>query len=153
MAVIPPTPTIEVSVRRTPEGGLGIQVDETNTVASCPGQPDLAIGDRVVAINGEQLGRRGAAADACGIIGGGGSVCGEGEGCFDCFADGVASSSAWGFFGFGVGIVGGGEIHHGHGDHVVGRREGQSVGELYSGLLKGEVSPCGGLVGGSRIRC
>jgi hypothetical protein len=58
MAVIPPTPTIEVSVRRTPEGGLGIQVDETNTVASCPGQPDLAIGDRVVAINGEQLGRR-----------------------------------------------------------------------------------------------
>ena len=45
-------------MRRTPEGGLGIQVDETNTVASCPGQPDLAIGDRVVAINGEQLGRR-----------------------------------------------------------------------------------------------
>jgi hypothetical protein len=58
MAVRPPEPTIEVSVRRTPEGGLGIQVDETNTVASCPGQPDLAIGDRVVAINGEQLGRR-----------------------------------------------------------------------------------------------
>ena len=58
MAVRPPEPTIEVSVRRTPEGGLGIQVDETNTVASCPGQPDLAIGDRIVAINGEQLGRR-----------------------------------------------------------------------------------------------
>ena len=58
MAVPPPSPTIEVTVRRTPEGGLGIQVDETNTVASCPGQPDLAIGDRIVAINGEQLGRR-----------------------------------------------------------------------------------------------
>ena len=58
MAVPPPSPTIEVTVRRTPEGGLGIQVDEANTVASCPGQPDLAIGDRIVAINGEQLGRR-----------------------------------------------------------------------------------------------
>jgi len=55
----PPIPTIEVSVRRHPEGGLGIQVDETNTVASCPGQPGLAIGDRVVAVNGEKLGTPG----------------------------------------------------------------------------------------------
>ena len=59
----PPIPTIEVSVRRTPEGGLGVQVDETNTVASCPGQPGLAIGDRVVAVNGEKLGRRGEKAE------------------------------------------------------------------------------------------
>ena len=58
MAASSGTTTIEVTVRRSADGGLGIQVDETNTVASCPGQPELAIGDRIVALNGEELGGR-----------------------------------------------------------------------------------------------
>jgi len=51
-------PPLEVKVRRTAEGGLGIEVDETNMVASCAGQPDLEVGDRVIAVDGEALGER-----------------------------------------------------------------------------------------------
>ena len=51
-------PPLEIKVRRTAEGGLGIEVDETNMVASCAGQPDLEVGDRVIAVDGEALGGR-----------------------------------------------------------------------------------------------
>eukprot|EP00965_Chrysotila_dentata_P037766 1255948-Pleurochrysis_carterae.AAC.1 len=45
---------LQFIVRRT-ENGLGIVVDENNVVASCPGQPELRIGDQIVAVDEQRL--------------------------------------------------------------------------------------------------
>lgn len=49
---------VDVLVRRDPATGLGIEVDASNVVATCAGQPDLSVGDKIVAVNGEPIGEQ-----------------------------------------------------------------------------------------------
>mmetsp|Transcript_78964 Transcript_78964/g.128017 ORF Transcript_78964/g.128017 Transcript_78964/m.128017 type:complete len:412 (+) Transcript_78964:111-1346(+) len=48
--------TLEVSIVRNAEGGLGIEVDKSNVIGGNRGQKELQIGDKVIAINGVPLG-------------------------------------------------------------------------------------------------
>lgn len=51
--------SLEIIVQRTASGGLGIEVEpESNVVASNAGQPQLALGDLIVAVDGEECGKR-----------------------------------------------------------------------------------------------
>ena len=47
-----------VIVQRSEAGGLGIDVDDQNTIAGNAGQPDLMVGDVITAVDGEEVGGR-----------------------------------------------------------------------------------------------
>jgi hypothetical protein len=49
---------LTVTVKRSSAGGLGIEVDERNTIATCADQPDLRVGDVIVAVDGVSLDNR-----------------------------------------------------------------------------------------------
>jgi len=50
--------SVDVTVRRNDDGGLGVVVDQDNTVVTVSAQPSLQVGDVIIAVDGEALNSR-----------------------------------------------------------------------------------------------